>query len=154
MTAHSFYAALQDAQTQDEMAATIIQYLLGATEYRRFVDLLIDRKIFHFGPGSKYGLAAARNGGCIEEGMGAGSKESLDSDDDRCGISKSSDEGDRSALQYPRGHGNTNNRDGRGGNAGMPADFSCKVSESDNIDDQSVGRKEDGRGAVAVLLRK
>ena len=53
----------------------IIQYLLGATEYRRFVDLLIDRKMFHFGMGGPIGIAVGTDGSVVE-GLEEGKTES------------------------------------------------------------------------------
>ena len=52
LDAYTFYAKLQDAQEENDIAKQIIQYLLGATEYRRFVDILCDRKLFYYGPGA------------------------------------------------------------------------------------------------------
>ena len=161
MTAHSFYAALLEAQTQDKMAATIIQYLLGATEYRRFVDLLIDRKMFHFGPGSAHALASTSgrghggdnlsngSGGC-ENGIDAGSKVSneggVTGTDTGAGASKSSDEPDNTREQ------NNTRDDGRQDE--VASDFSRKVSEPDLRGDQNAGGKDSERDLDSESQRK
>ena len=96
MTAHTFYDQLHEAQTSDPMAGQIIQYLLGATEYRRFVDLLIDRKMFHFGMGGPIGVAVGTDGSVVtasegkQQSGGAGSDSSSSSSrsGDRGGSSK------------------------------------------------------------------
>ena len=94
MTAHTFYDQLHEAQTSDPMAGQIIQYLLGATEYRRFVDLLIDRKMFHFGMGGPIGVAVGTDGSVVtasegkQQSGGAGSDSSSSRNGDRGGSSK------------------------------------------------------------------
>lgn len=81
LTAHTFYDQLQEAQTSDPMAAQIIQYLLGATEYRRFVDLLVDRKMFHYGMGGPIGAAVGADGSVVAASVSEGKSNS--SSDDR-----------------------------------------------------------------------
>lgn len=129
MTAHSFYAALNEAQTKDPMAATIIQYLLGATEYRRFVDLLIDRKLFHFGPGSDSSLSNAN-----EDENGAASKASTSS-------SKTADTEVSSSTR--------NNADDS-----ETADFSRKMSEECLIDDHASSKEAEQNNIDVTSNRK
>lgn len=82
LTARSFYERLNEAQEEDDFARQIIQYLLGATEYRRFVDLLIDRRLFHYGPGSdegshsdgESGASSKRSGGDLRQKATSSSK--------------------------------------------------------------------------------
>jgi len=49
LTAKSLYKKLEEAQEENELASTIVQYLLGATDYERFVDLLLDRQLYFYG---------------------------------------------------------------------------------------------------------
>ena len=50
LNAKTLYKKLQSAQEENELAAQIVQYLLGATDYERFVDLLLDRQMYFYGP--------------------------------------------------------------------------------------------------------
>ena len=50
LNAKTLYKKLQSAQEENELAAQIVQYLLGATDYERFVDLLLDRQLYFYGP--------------------------------------------------------------------------------------------------------
>lgn len=50
LTAKTLFKRLQAAQEENDMAAQIVQYLLGATDYERFVDLLLDRQLYFYGP--------------------------------------------------------------------------------------------------------
>jgi hypothetical protein len=50
LNAKTLFKKLQAAQEENEMAAQIVQYLLGATDYERFVDLLLDRQLYFYGP--------------------------------------------------------------------------------------------------------
>jgi hypothetical protein len=100
MTAHTFYDQLHEAQTSDPMAGQIIQYLLGATEYRRVVDLLIDRKMFHFGMGGPIGAAVGTDGSvrqATSEGKQSGGESGRDSS------SKESSESDMSSSSQSFG---------------------------------------------------
>jgi hypothetical protein len=95
LTAHTFYDQLLEAQTSDPMAKQIIQYLLGATEYRRFVDLLIDRKMFHFGMGGPIGIAVGTDGSIVEgidEGKTEGSSDKVNGSEMTNGSSKTGEE--------------------------------------------------------------
>ena len=136
MTAHTFYDQLQEAQTTDPMASQIIQYLLGATEYRRFVDLLIDRKMFHFGMGGPIGAAVGADGSVVgatssnegkqsggsggsgggERGSSSGSSKSNSDgqDSDRSFSRKVSDE----AMVTSSGSGSGSGSGGGGGGGG------------------------------------
>lgn len=87
LTAKTLYKKLQEAQTENGTAMAIVQYLLGATDYERFVDLLLDRQLYLYGPNG-VGLEedaeklfeATLNEGGDDEGSkmdgGAGGKES------------------------------------------------------------------------------
>jgi hypothetical protein len=159
MTAHSFYAALLEAQTQDNMAASIIQYLLGATEYRRFVDLLIDRKMFHFGPGSAHALAAAGvgNSGSGNVGGGVGGEGGVDA-----GSKESSRDGSGSARDGGAGAGASkssadeadDSREQDDNRDNGAADFSRKVSEPNLGVDQRAGRKDGEHESESAPQRK
>merc|ERR1711991_890063 len=50
LTAKTLYKKLQEAQMENETAMAIVQYLLGATDYERFVDFLLDRQLYLYGP--------------------------------------------------------------------------------------------------------
>eukprot|EP00947_MAST-08B_sp_MAST-8B-sp1_P003727 g3727.t1 len=50
LTSRDFFSELKAAEQVDPQAEQIIQYMLGATDYVRFVDLLCDRQAFYFGP--------------------------------------------------------------------------------------------------------
>ena len=146
MTAHSFYAALQEAQTQDEMAATIIQYLLGATEYRRFVDLLIDRKLYHYGPGSAHALATASSSSGDGGVSNAASKESSSGGESDGHMSKISDEVDDTAGQIKDRVGFRRDE--------AAADFSRKVSDPNFEEASDVGMKENEQSSDPMSQRK
>ena len=51
LTAKTLFKKLEEAQAENEMASAIVQYLLGATDYERFVDLLLDRQLYFYGSG-------------------------------------------------------------------------------------------------------
>ena len=100
------------------MAAQIIQYLLGATEYRRFVDLLVDRKLFHFGMGGPLGEAVGANGSVVnsegktDDGADRGDRDDRNDRDDR-------DDRDDRGGDFGR----------KEGDDGLRPDFGRKVSE-------------------------
>jgi hypothetical protein len=50
LNAKTLFKRLQAAQEENDLAAQIVQYLLGATDYERFVDLLLDRQLYFYGP--------------------------------------------------------------------------------------------------------
>jgi hypothetical protein len=127
MTAHSFYDQLLEAQTEDPMASQIIQYLLGATEYRRFVDLLIDRKLFHFGTGGPIGAAVGADGSVLEG-------KTTDGDG---GENNSSSSGSNSSSSSSSTSSEGRVRNDERGNSG-----SSKTRDSDEEDRPTFGRKE------------
>jgi|TARA_B110000091_G_scaffold191263_1_gene214946 hypothetical protein len=126
MTAHSFYDQLLEAQTEDPMASQIIQYLLGATEYRRFVDLLIDRKLFHFGTGGPIGAAVGADGSVLEG-------KTTDGDGGENNSSSGSNSSSSSSSTSSEGRVRNDER----GNSG-----SSKTRDSDEEDRPTFGRKE------------
>ena len=50
LTNRQFFDELEKAESDDPEASQVIQYMLGATDYVRFVDLLCDRHAYYLGP--------------------------------------------------------------------------------------------------------